>query len=285
MANFDLFISHSSHNKELARLTWTCAISNGVKTWFDEALLETGNEIDTALQVAISDSDTYLLFASESALNSKWVKLEMQIAEARKRVDPEFRIIVVLIDHNLTLPEWWQKFLYMSWKNEDEAGSVIQLLESLTGRKVFSWITGAAFLSAEPSSIYFNDSGSLAEHSRNWVLYYIGHLKQLLSALAMVGHPSEHQDSIEKILKLSLLDQIPSIQSGWIAIEPGVFESIHPNRMRIPPRIKINGLPPQYSFSVLANDEISTRISFLDNLTNARVTHPIPFSVEMDAEL
>jgi hypothetical protein len=65
----------------------------------------------------------------------------------------------------------------------------------------------------------------------------------LLQAVATVGHPAEHHDTLQKLLGLSLMEQIPVIQSGWIPIEPGIFEHIHPNRMRIPPRVKLHGLP------------------------------------------
>ena len=95
-----------------------------------------------------------------------------------------------------------------------------------------SWIIGAAFLSPEPSSVIFNESASLPEHSRNWVLYYLGHLKQLIQTVAAVGYVAEHQDTLQKLLGLSLLEQIPAIQAGWIPIAPGVFEHIHANRMR-----------------------------------------------------
>jgi hypothetical protein len=64
--------------------------------------------------------------------------------------------------------------------------------------------------------------------------------------LYSVGYQAEHQDTLRKVLELSLLEKIPAIQSGWIPIEPGVFEHIHPNRMRIPHRVKMRGLPDRY---------------------------------------
>jgi hypothetical protein len=285
MTNFDVFISHSSQNKEIAKLTYYLAISNGLRTWFDEGLFNAGDEILPTLKAAISDSNTYLLFASPSALTSKWVEHEMVFAEEKKKLDPNFKILVVLLDDTTELPVWWRDFLYVNWEVNDEAGSVIRLLENLMDRKIFSWITGAAFLSAEPSSIFYNESASLAEHGRNWVLYYLGHIKGLLQALATVGHPSEHQDSLEKILGISLLEQMPVIQPNWIPIAPGIFELVHPNRMRIPPRVIIHGLPERYELTLLSNNEILTRITFVERATGETVNYPIPFSVELDAEL
>lgn len=56
------------------------------------------------------------------------------------------------------------------------------------GRKINPWITGAAFLSQDPFNVFFNGSVSLAEHGRNWVLHYLGHIKGLLQAVSTVGY-------------------------------------------------------------------------------------------------
>ena len=283
MPNFDIFISHSSKNKEIARLTYYNGISNGLRPWFDEALFKAGDEMLPALVSAIGDSAGYLLFASNESLASGWVQKEMNAAEARKTADPTFKILVVKLER-CELPAWWNAYLHCEGKPDDESGSVVRLLEAILGRKVVSWITGAAFLSATPSSAIFNESASLAEHSRNWVLYYLGHVKQLFQSVAAVGYVAEHQDTLQKLLSLSLLEQVPAIQSGWIAVEPGVFEIIHANRMRIPPRLVWNGLQDRYKVVLLRNDEISTRMSIVDAETGAVVRHPVPFSFGLGLE-
>ena len=287
MPNFHVFISHSSKNKELARLAYYNAITNGLNPWFDEALFEAGDEMLPTLEKAIADSEAYLLFASQEALSSQWVQLEMNIAAERKKGDPTFRLLVVKLDDHHVLPEWWDQFLFENWKANDQAGSVIKLLESLMGRKITPWITGAAFLSRDPSNVFFNETASLAEHGRNWVLHYLGHIKGLLQAVTSVGSQVEHQDTLRKLLELSLMEKIPAIQSGWIPIEPGVFEHIHPNRMRTPPRVKMHGLPDRYDFRLFATNEIFSRMAVIEKVSGGVVRHPVPFSVttELDAEL
>lgn len=230
MASFDVFISHSSRNKEIARLIYYNGIANGLRPWFDESLFAVGDEMLPTLEAAIQESTAYLLFASEQALDSTWVQHEMRFAELRKEKDPGFKLIVVNLD-DCELPESWKTYLYADWRADDQLGSVINLLEAMLGRKLAPWITGASFLSAEPSAIFLNETATLAEHGRNWVLYYLGHVKGLLQAVATVGHPAEHHDTLQKLLGLSLLERIPVIQAGWIPIEPGVFEHIHANRL------------------------------------------------------
>lgn len=41
MPNFHVFISHSSKNKEIARLAYYNAITNGLNPWFDEVFSPT----------------------------------------------------------------------------------------------------------------------------------------------------------------------------------------------------------------------------------------------------
>jgi len=287
MPNFDVFISHSSKNKEIGRLAYYNAITNGMSPWFDEALFGAGDEMHATLGSAISDSAAYLLFASKESLASGWVRHEMTVALQRKQNDATFRMLVVRLDDAIDLPAPWQEYLYQTWDSADQPGSVIKVIEALTGRKVFPWITGAAFLSADPSNVFFNETASLVEHSRNWVMHYLGHIKGLLQAVATVGHPAEHHDTLQKLLGLSLMENIPAIQSGWIPIEPGIFEHIHPNRTRIPPRVKMHGLPERYGFRVLENNEIFTRLAVVDRASGEVLRYPVPFSftTELDAEL
>src|SRR5262249_27177997 len=130
--------------------------------------------------------------------------------------------------------------------SSDQPGSIIRLVESMLGRKIFPGITGAAFLTSAPASVFANQSASLAEHTRNYILYYIAHVTGLLRAVTTAGVVAEHQDTLMKLLKLSLLIQLPTLQGGWMTCFPGEYEFIHANRMRCPPRISFQGLPSHY---------------------------------------
>jgi len=286
MSNFDIFISHSSKNKEIARLTYYSAIANGLRPWFDESLFEVGDSMLPTLKNAIQESKSYLLFASEQALNSPWVQHEMNLAKQKKEAHSDFKLIVVKID-DYNLPEYWKSFLFIDWNVYDQFGSVITLFEAILGRKLRSWVTLASFLSKELSSVYLNETATLVEHSRNWLLYYLGHTKGLLQSVTNVGYSTEHQDTLEKLLRLSLFEKLPVIQFGWIPIEPGIFEYIHGNRMRIHPKIISNGLPFKYKLKVLENNEIFSKIAIVDSSSDHIVQHAVPFSISvvLDSEL
>ncbi len=282
----DFFISHSSATKELARHVYYNAISNGLSPWYDEALLSLGDHLERELRLGIESSRSFLLLHSKAAIAKKWVPFEMEIAEAIHRVDPSFRLIAVKLDDE-PLPNFWQQFLYHAWNNNDQPGSILRLLTELTGRNPIVQIAAAAVLSVAPSDVFVNSSNTVAEHARNYVLYYLAHVKQLLSAVQSVGHEQELRDTIAKVLQLSLFEQLPSLQGGIIPIAPAIFEIIFANRMRIPPRVTLSGLPSRYSWATIAKTEVACRIAITEASTSVPVQHPVPLaiSLEFDAEL
>ncbi len=195
-----------------------------------------------------------------------------------------FRIITIKLDDR-DVPEWWRQFLYTEWNSSDQPGSIIRVVESLLGRKIYPGITGAAFLTSVPASVFTNQSASLAEHPRNYILYYIAHVTGLLRAVTEAGVAAEHQDTITKLLNLSLLNQLPTFQGGWMPCAPGQYEFIHANRMRCPPHISIQDLPSHYEYKIIHNDEVSTRISFHERATKKLVVTPVPFSATFNSRL
>ena len=283
MAVYDLFISHSSATKELARHIFYNAISNGLSVWYDEAFLDLGDPLENVIDQGITSSTAFLLLHCAAALSKKWVPLEMDHAEAKYKHDSGFRIVVVKLDDHPLPSAFWEQFLYLQWNNNDQPGSIVRLFSSLTGRNPFVEIPAAAVLSSEPSAFFVNQSASIAEHSRNYVLYYVSHLKTLLSAISQVGHDEELRDTIKKILQVSLFERLPSIHGGRFVLAPGLFEIIWPNRTRIPPRITIDGLPDRYSWTLVKNDEVSCQITILEKATGKQVEHPVPLAFGLSA--
>jgi len=276
----DFFISHSSATKELARHVYYNAIANGLSPWYDEALLDLGDQIEQELRLGIKHSRSFLLLHSKAAIEKKWVPLEMEVAESIFQSDPSFRLIAVKLDDE-PLPEFWQQFLYLPWSNDDQPGSALRLLSDLTGRSPIIQIAAAAVLSTAPSEVFVNSSNTIAEHSRNYVLYYLAHVKQLLSAVQSVGYEQELRDTLTKVLQLSLFEQLPSLQGGIIPIAPAVFEVIFPNRMAFPPQVTIEGLPDRYNWTLVTNTEIACRIAIIEAGTSKPVEHPVPLAISI----
>jgi len=287
MRVFDFFISHSSATKDLARVIYYTAISNNLSPWYDESLLQIGDVLRVEIERGITSSASYVLLHSKRASQSPWVKLEMQLAKLRNEADPSFRLKVVKLDQEPLPSEFWEQFLHQTWNTEDVPGSVIQLIAALTGGKPLIQIPASSVLAAAPSVIFSNQSGTIAEHSRNFILFYMAHIKYLLSALARTGSEMELRDSIQKILALSMVEEMPLIHGFPIPIAPGVFEIIHGNRMRTAPTISVEGLPDRFEWLPVSNNEIFTRIEIREKETGKLAAYPTPlaFSVSLDAEL
>lgn len=283
MTSYNVFISHSSATKEIARHIFYNSISNGLSVWYDEALLDLGDVLEQEIQQGIANSQIFLLLHCAAAMQKKWVPLEMQYAENRFRSDQGIRIIVVKLDDEPLPSDFWNQFLYHQWNNADQPGSILRLLASLTGRNPFVEIPAAAVLSNEPSLLFVNQSSTIAEHSRNYILYYVAHLKHLLSAVSSVGYEGELRDTIKKVLNVSLFESVPSLHGGRFVLAPGLFEMIWPNRTRIPPNITLHGLPDRYSWEIVKNDEVSCQISIIENATGKQVSHPVPLAFGMTA--
>ena len=155
----------------------------------------------------------------------------------------------------------------------------------MSGKKAIREITASAVLTRNPGDLFVNQSGVIAEHARNSVLYFLAHLKSLICNELHHGHPEELTDTISKMLGMHYIDVVPLIHGGWFPIGNGVWEFPHPRRMRIPPNITVKGLPDEYSYEVVQKNEVFTRILFKDVATGSPVDHAIPISITFDAEL
>ena len=282
MRTFDFFISHSSATKDVARHLYYNLIANGLNPWYDESNIEATEVLEEQIFKGIDNSKGFILLHSEPAVKSQWVQMEMKIAVDKKSKDNNFKVFVIKLDNSLFTDLFWKQYLYQQWDNVDIPGSIIKLIETILGKKGVLTIAATSTLNNIP--IFLNETSTLAEHSRNYVLYYLSHVKNLLSASRLTGYENELRDTINKILKLSLFEALPSIQGGRLQIAPGVWEFIYAVRKRIIPRIKVEGLPDKYGFEIIGNNKISAKILVFDKESNSPVTHPVPMTVSFDAE-
>ena len=169
VAVFDFFLSHSSSNKELARLVFYSSWANGLSPWYDEHLLEIGDHLTNKFKKGMDKSKSYLLLASKKSLGSDFVNIEICLALDRLAKDPSFSIKVVMLE-DCELPEELLDFQYHRWDQEDIAGSVLNLMSDLTGRKPMTSITANAFLNQIPSLNGVKCPKSSAELGRNYLL-------------------------------------------------------------------------------------------------------------------
>jgi TIR domain-containing protein len=85
----NVFISHSSHDKWIARQISRMLEAEGHKTFLDEKDIKSGDSIDHSIQLHLKESDHLLILLSPASINSHWVFIELGGAKALgKKVVP-----------------------------------------------------------------------------------------------------------------------------------------------------------------------------------------------------
>ena len=111
------FISHSSSDKEIVEQLAQRLKKENV--WCDLWDLNAGDLIPRKLSEAIQDSKWFVLIASQEAMESRWVRYELNIAITNSIQDADYRIIVARIDDCKIHPEL-SPFLYIDCPNQPD---------------------------------------------------------------------------------------------------------------------------------------------------------------------
>jgi len=111
------FISHSSADEELAKqLAQRLGKEN---VWIDLEDLKAGDLIPRKLAESIHKSKWFILIASQEAMESRWVRYELNVAIMNEIQDNDYRIIAVRIDDCEVHPELLP-FLYVDCPNQPD---------------------------------------------------------------------------------------------------------------------------------------------------------------------
>lgn len=123
------FLSHSSSNRDVV-----IAVHNGLEkesTWLDRAEIEWGNLFLEKIADGIKSATDFVLFWSEAAAKSEWVRLEINMAFIQALRHKAIRLRVVLLDKT-PLPPYLQ--IYQSFSvvgSSDPARDIVGKLSPL----------------------------------------------------------------------------------------------------------------------------------------------------------
>lgn len=285
---FDVFISYNHGSSlDLARHIYYTAIANGVHPWMDEGELTPGEHFPTRAAEGISLSKRYFLIATQEALTSAAVLKEIDLAIEKFNLDHAFQIMIYLqgdVDLTSYTKANLRDFIYLEDRSKNPFPVISQLIESITGKNMLVAFLNQSFSGAVAAGGTVSNMQA-TEHLIPTLASLIMQIKTFLNNTAFGFRPEEALDSIRKLLTFTPLENVAILQPGWIALGNGIFENLHPTRMRIPPRVAVTNLPSEIGWKVIFNDEVITRIQFLEKLTGQPHLGPIPFMVELDAEL
>ena len=131
-----VFLSHNSAQKELVE-----EIANAIGrdfVYFDKYNFTEGNLLEDEIEKKIKNSDIFVLFLSDDAFESKWVKFEMQIARDLVE-DGDLVFLPIVVDETLVperdsrVPKWVKKYiLKFSTGSKLMARNIQQRIRQLT---------------------------------------------------------------------------------------------------------------------------------------------------------
>ena len=117
---YDVFLSHSSKDKETVRELAERLKADGVRVWFDEWIIKPGDAIGVKINEGLEKSRVLVLAISANASESDWVTFEHQSILFNDPTNKTRRFIPLRLDDS-EIQFSLRQFAYIDWRNRDEA--------------------------------------------------------------------------------------------------------------------------------------------------------------------
>lgn len=117
---YDVFLSHNKADKPRVRRLAERLRKAGLRVWFDEWVIQPGDDIYLAIERGLEASRTLVLCLSPAALRSDWVGLERSTVLFRDPANAGRRFIPLLLA-DCKLPDTLQRYKYIDFRQETDA--------------------------------------------------------------------------------------------------------------------------------------------------------------------
>ncbi len=107
----NIFISHSSKDKQFARMLTNHLSEYGIEVWLDETELLLGDFLTERIRDAIEQVDYLAIILSSYSLRSDWVRKELEIALEKEKQLRSTLVVPILLD-NIDIPQTLQDRVY-----------------------------------------------------------------------------------------------------------------------------------------------------------------------------
>lgn len=128
-ANFlwDVFLSHSTYDKERVRRLAEGLRDARLRVWLDEWVIQPGDDIYAAIENGLEYARTLVLCMSQSAIDSDWVKLERNTTIFRDPQNQERRFIPLMLEDCIP-PAVIRRLAYVDLR-KDNHGALEKLIQ------------------------------------------------------------------------------------------------------------------------------------------------------------
>ena len=117
---FDVFLSHNKADKPQVRRLAERLKAERVRVWFDEWVINAGDDIYLAIEHGLEAARVQVLCLSQAALDSEWVTLERSTVLFRDPTNKGRRFIPLLLG-DCDLPDTLRRYKYVDFRKESEA--------------------------------------------------------------------------------------------------------------------------------------------------------------------
>jgi len=120
MFHYDVFLSHNSADKpRVGRLAERLRAA-GLRVWFDEWIIQPGDDVYLAIERGLEASRTLVLCLSPAALGSDWVRLERSTVLFRDPANAGRRFVPLLLA-DCKPPDTLRRYKYVDYRDETHA--------------------------------------------------------------------------------------------------------------------------------------------------------------------
>ncbi|MGH9833403.1 MAG: toll/interleukin-1 receptor domain-containing protein [Blastocatellia bacterium] len=125
---WDVFLSHNRKDKTRVRQVAERLRATGLRVWFDEWIIQPGDDIYAAIEHGLEYTRTLILCMSQAAFGSDWVKLERNTSIFRDPMNKDRRLIPLLLE-DCKIPVVLRRLSYLDWRSESDE-VLAQLVQS-----------------------------------------------------------------------------------------------------------------------------------------------------------
>src|ERR1700680_1451116 len=126
---YDVFLSHSSKDTEVAREIAVRLRTDGLRVWFDDWEINLGDSVRAKIEEGLEQSRVLVLWLSAHAFGSDWTRLEAGTFRFRDPQNKERRFIPLRLDP-APIDRSLAHLLYINWFSRDLAQEYEKLLEA-----------------------------------------------------------------------------------------------------------------------------------------------------------
>jgi acyl carrier protein len=117
---YDVFLSHNSKDKARVRRLAEQLRAAGLRVWFDEWIIQPGDDIYLAIEQGLEAARVQVLCLSPATLGSGWTTMERSTVLFRSPTNSERRFIPLLLA-DCELPDTLRRYKYVDFRQDEEA--------------------------------------------------------------------------------------------------------------------------------------------------------------------